>query len=85
MVGQVGSPTCIVHADMTLTQSKVKVKVTGLSNFPKLHFFRSLSSAILVDHDSMGPSLEPVRAQFLNFLLRKLSREFKLCGMSILH
>jgi len=24
MVGQVGSPTCIVHADVTLTQSKVK-------------------------------------------------------------
>jgi len=25
MVGYAGSPTCIVHADMTLTQSKVKV------------------------------------------------------------
>jgi len=24
-----GSPTCFVHADMTLTQSKVKVMVTG--------------------------------------------------------
>jgi len=81
VVGQVGSPTCIVHADMTLTQSKVKVKVMGLLNFPKLHFSRSLSSAILawssklmVDHDSTGPSLEPVGAQFSNFLLRKLSR-----------
>jgi len=33
-VGPVGSPTCIVHADMTLTQSKVKV--TELPNFLKL-------------------------------------------------
>jgi len=38
MVRQVGSPTCIVHADVTLTRSKVKVKVkvTGLLNFRKL-------------------------------------------------
>jgi len=26
MVGYAGSPICIVHADMTLTRSKVKVK-----------------------------------------------------------
>ena len=25
MVGRAGSPVCITHADMTLTQSKVKV------------------------------------------------------------
>ena len=31
-----GSPTCIVHADVTLARSKVKVKVTGLLNFRKL-------------------------------------------------
>ena len=36
MVGHAGSPTGIVHADMTLTQSKVKVKVTGLLKFRKL-------------------------------------------------
>jgi len=36
MIRQDGSPTCIVHADVTLTRSKVKVKVTGLLNFPKL-------------------------------------------------
>jgi len=36
MVGHVGSPTGIVHADVTLTRSKVKVKVTGLLNFRKL-------------------------------------------------
>jgi len=36
MVGHAGSTTGIVHADMILTRSKVKVKVTGLLNFPKL-------------------------------------------------
>jgi len=36
MVGRAGSTTGIVHADMTLTRSKVKVKVTGLLNLRKL-------------------------------------------------
>jgi len=35
----------------------------------------------MVDHDSKGPSLSPI----FDFLLRKVSREFKVCGMSILH
>ena len=39
----------------------------------------------MVDHDSMGPSLQLVGAQFSNFLLRKLSHEFKLHKMSISH
>jgi len=89
MVRQVGSSICIVHADMTLT--RCKVKVTGLLNFRKLHFSRSIPSAILawssklmVECDSMGPSLQLVGARFLNFLLRKVSHEYKLCGMSIL-
>jgi len=34
MVGHAASPTAIVHADMTLTRSKVKV--TGVLNFRKL-------------------------------------------------
>jgi len=34
----------------------------------------------MVDYDNMGPSLQLVRAQFLNFL-SKLSRDFKLRGM----
>ena len=38
----------------------------------------------MVDYDSMGPSLHLVGARFLNFLLSKLSRDFKLYGMSIL-
>ena len=37
------------------------------------------------DHDSTGPSLQLVGGQFSNFLLRKLSREFELRGMSVLH
>ena len=92
MVGHAASPTCIVHVDMTLTRSKIKVKVTGLLKFRKLHFSRSIYSAILVwcpklmvDRDSTGPNLQLVWAQFSNFLLRKLSHEFILRGMSILH
>jgi len=38
----------------------------------------------MVAYDNMGPGLQLVRAQFLNFLLSKLSRDFKLLGMSIL-
>jgi len=37
----------------------------------------------MVDYDNMGPNLQLVRAQFLNFL-SKLSCDFKLRGMSIL-
>jgi len=36
IVGYAGSTTGIVHADVTLIRSKVKVKVTGLLNFRKL-------------------------------------------------
>jgi len=38
MVGHFGNPTYIVHADVTLTRckDKVKVKVTGLLKFRKL-------------------------------------------------
>ena len=37
----------------------------------------------MVDSDSMGPSVQLNGVRLLNFLLGKLSREFKLCGMSI--
>jgi len=36
MVGYAGSPTYTVYVDVTLTRSKVKVKVTGLLNFRQL-------------------------------------------------
>jgi len=36
MFGQAGSPTRVVYVDMTLTRSKVEVKVMGLLNFPKI-------------------------------------------------
>jgi len=36
MVGYAGSPTRTVYVDMTLTQSKVKVNLTGLLNFRQL-------------------------------------------------
>jgi len=38
----------------------------------------------MVDYDNMGPSLQLAGAQFLNFLLSKLSQDFKLRGISIL-
>jgi len=38
----------------------------------------------MVDYDSMGPSLHLVGAKFLNFLLSKLSRDFRLHRMSML-
>ena len=34
--GPAGSPTCTVYVDLTLTRSKVNVKVTGLLNFRQL-------------------------------------------------
>jgi len=36
MVGYAGSPTRTVYVDVTLTPSKVKVKVTGILNFRQL-------------------------------------------------
>jgi len=87
MVWRAGSPTRIMY-DVTMTRSKVKV--TELLKLQKLHFSRSVSSAIfawisklMVDGDSMGSVVQLVGATFSNFLLGKLSREFKLRGMSI--
>jgi len=37
------------------------------------------------DVDSMGPGLQPVGGRFSNFLLGKVSLQFKLHGMSIFH
>ena len=39
----------------------------------------------MVDVDSMGPGLQLVGGRFSNFLLGKVSLEFKLHGMSIFH
>jgi len=39
----------------------------------------------MLDSDSMRPGLQFFGARFLNFLLGKLSQEFKLLGMSIFH
>jgi len=39
----------------------------------------------MIDDGSMGPGLEPTGARFLNFLLGKLSREFKLRPISIFY
>jgi len=67
-----------MRTSVTSTQSKVKV--TDLSKLRKLHFSMSISSAVLMyssklmaDGHRMGPGLQLVGAQFLNFLLGKLS------------
>ena len=39
----------------------------------------------MVDGDSMGPGLQLVGARYFNFLLGKLSGEFKLRPVSIFH
>ena len=39
----------------------------------------------MVDIDSMGPGLQLVGGRFSNFLLGKVSLEFRLHGMSIFH
>jgi len=69
-----------MRTSVTSTRSKFKVKVTELPKLRKVHFSRSISSAVLpwssklmvVGH-SMGPGLQLVGARFLNFLLGKLS------------
>jgi len=85
-------PRLDMHISMTSTRSKVKIKVIELLKFRKLHYSRSISSAILVwssklmvDYDNMGLSLQLVGAQFFNFLPSNLSRDFKLRGMYTLH
>jgi len=90
LIWYVGRPRPHMRTSVTSTQSKVKVKVTVLPNLQKLHFSRSVSSAVLacssklmVDADSMGPGLQRVGARFFNFLIGKLSRVFKLRPMSI--
>jgi len=83
-----------MHTSVTSTRSKVKVKVkvTDLPKLRKLHFSRSISSTVLawnsklmIGDDSMGPGLQLIGTRFSNFLLGKLSGEFKLRRMSIFH
>jgi len=78
-----------MHTSVTMWS---KVKVTELLKLWELHFSRSVSSAVLAwssklmaGRDSMGPGLQLVGAWFLNFLLGKLSWEFKLCSVLIFH
>ena len=63
----VGSPRPVMLTSVTSTRSKVKVKVMELLKLRKLHISRSISSAFLtcssklmVDSDSMAPSLQLV-------------------------
>jgi len=85
LIWYVGRTRPRMRTRVTSTWSKVRVKVTELSKLQKLHFSTSISSAVLawssklmVDGDSMGPGLQLFGAWFLNFLLEKLSWEFKL-------
>ena len=80
------------HMRTSVTSTRSNVKVTVLPKLQKVHFSRSISSAVLawssklmVGGHSMGPGLQLVGARFLNFLLGKLSGQFKLRRMSIFH
>jgi len=82
----VGRPRPDMRTSVTSTRSKVKVKVkVKVTELPKLRKLHFLAWSSLVGGDSMGPGLQPVGARFLNFLLEKLSQEFKLRPMSIFH
>ena len=88
----VGRPRPYLRTNLTSIRSNVKVKVTALLKFRKLHFSRCISSAIfawssklVVGGDSIGSGLQLIGVRFSNFLLSKLPREFKLRGMSIFH
>ena len=81
----VGRPRPDMRTSLTSTRSKVKGRVTELPKLRKVHFSRSISSAgflwtlnwllVVIIWD-----LDFVRARFLNFLLGKLSREFRFHG-----
>jgi len=73
MVGQTASPTGTVYVDVTLTPSKVKVKVTEHFNFRQLpitaHFYVYLlrhfrAEKLMVCFHSMGPGIQLVGARF---------------------
>ena len=92
LIWYVARPRPRMRTAETYTRSKVKVKVTELPKLRKFHYSRSISSTVLawssklmVDGDSMGRGLQLVGVRFSNFLVQKLSLEFKLPGMSILH
>jgi len=92
LIWSVGRPRPHVRTSVTSTRSKVKVKVTEFPKLRKVHFSRSISPAVLawssklmVDGHSMGHGLQPIAARFFKFLLRKLTREFKLRPISIFH
>jgi len=81
-----------MRTNVTSTQSKVKVKVTELPKLRKVYFSKSISSDVLswsskplVGDHSITAGLQFVEARFLNFLLGRLSQEFKLRPMSIFH
>jgi len=63
MVGHAGNPTAIVHADVTLTRSKVKVKVTELLNF------RQLSKPCMLS----AMTTAPFRGFLVEFASRKVT------------
>ena len=83
----VGRPQPDMRTSVTSTRSKIKVK--ELLKLRQVHFSRSISSAVLawssklmVGGHTMGPGLQLVGARFSNFLLGKLSRNFRLHGVS---
>jgi len=85
IIWYVGRPWPHMRISESSTRSKVKIKVTYLLKLRKLHFSMSISFAIFAWSSKLMVGLQFVRATFSNSLLGKLSREFKLRGMSIFH
>jgi len=86
----VGRPRLDMSTNMTLTRSKVKIKVTELLKFRKLHYSRSISSTILAcsskpmaDYNNMGLS-QLVYSLSESHLRISFSSDFKLRVMSTL-
>jgi len=75
LISCMGCPRPDVPTCMASTRLKVKVKFKRLRKFRKLHYSRSISSVVVewssklvVDHDTIGPSLQLVWARFSSFL-----------------
>jgi len=80
-----GRPQPYMRTSITSARCKVKIKVTELLKFQKLHFSTSVSSAILTWSlklmDSMGPSRQLFGARFLNLFPSWRLRDFEVREM----
>ena len=74
MVGHAASPTCTVHVDVTVTPSKVKVKVTEHLNF------RQLSKPCMLAAMTQPPCGAFWLAYWFTLMLSRSSSKVKVIG-----